>query len=509
MKSKLSSEDVVAIFERLKSEAVKYADAGKFEDAIGYIRLAAQWAYCLNFKYYDAGLESLIKRIARICLPQIKINSEKNKFVFINTEGHDNRGLTQQYLRAIMAQNTEILYISVEGYNSSEDTDIQYELNSYGKATTLYGAQLGKDNISKSKGIIEAIKNYNPEKIILHLMPWDTVSLLAIGSIDGPLKYNINLTDHAFWLGASFIDYNFEFRPFGRTISIEKREMKDRNLLHLPYYPVFPKVATGFKGFPELPERCIKIFTGGSFYKMLDNEGTFFRIMDSLLSISPYVFILIAGSGSMGTMRKNIEVLHNKNRILYIGDRKDINEVFRHCDIFLDTYPIQGGLMEGFACANSKPILMYSDFSKPIINRSEKGDKFQAYSDIDNMLKYAKKLILDETFRRQEGDRNRQFVYTPDIFNSNFARLISDTQLHVDWEYVDINYSKWRKHYLELENQYLHSGIKLVINKLRLKVFSLFPQYIGIFIATTYKVLLEILSSWSKRTFSNDLEGSW
>ena len=64
MESKLSCEDVIVIFERLKREAVKYADAGKYESTVNYIRLAAQWAYTLNFKYFDKDLEDFCRHSA-------------------------------------------------------------------------------------------------------------------------------------------------------------------------------------------------------------------------------------------------------------------------------------------------------------------------------------------------------------------------------------------------------------------------------------------------------------
>lgn len=49
--------------------------------------------------------------------------------------------------------------------------------------------------------------------------------------------------------------------------------------------------------------------------------------------------------------------MRNSLSVFLIGDRHDINEVFKHSDIFLNTYPIGGGLMTQYAAANSKPIL--------------------------------------------------------------------------------------------------------------------------------------------------------
>lgn len=481
MKSKLSCEDVITIFERLKKEAVKYADAGEYESAVNYIRLAAQWAYTLNFKYCDKDLEDLIKTISAATLPQAILSGNAKRFVFIDTLGIDNRGLTQQYLRAMMALNVELLYISVEG-KQEQYHDILYELETYGKASVIKGEEVEAScSVDKSVKLLEEIKKFNPSRIFIHLMPWDVISLLVINAIKGALKYNINLTDHAFWLGASFIDYNFEFRSLGRTISREKRGLKDNQLLYLPYYPIFPKVEIPFQGFPEQSADCIKIFTGGSFYKMFGKDGKFFKLMDSLLSLSPKVIILVAGSGDMKLFRESIHSLTNKDRVYYIGNRKDINEVFRHCDIYLDTYPLGGGLMEQFACVNAKPLLIYSDFNVPVIEKSQTGEIPHVYSKIEDLLHYAKRLILDDDYRRDEGSRNIQFVCKEDTFNTRLERLLANAEeTRPSWNDVEVDYDCWKSLYLEIENDYQHTGVKTLISSCGLKIFKLLPQYVVI-----------------------------
>lgn len=492
MKSKLSSEDVVAVFERLKREAVKYADAGKFEDAISYIRFAAQWAYTLNFKYFDKDLEDLIKKISTAILPQIVLTGNDNRFVFIDTLGIDNRGLTQQYLRAMMALNVELLYISVEG-KQDQYHDILYELEAYGKATIIKGEEVEAFcSVDKSIILLEEIRKFNPSRIFLHLMPWDVISLSVANSIRGVLKYNINLTDHAFWLGASFIDYNFEFRSFGKTISLEKRGLKENQLLYLPYYPIFPKVEIPFQGFPELPVDSVKIFTGGSFYKMFGMNGEFFKIMDSLLALSEKAVILVAGTGDMKLFRESIHSLTNRDRIYYIGNRKDINEVFSHCDIYLDTYPLGGGLMEQYACVNAKPILIYSDFSMPVIDRSQTGEPLRVYSKAEDFLYYADRLIRDGDYRRNEGCRNILFVCGESVFNTRFERILANAgEICPDWCEGKIDYARWRNLYLEVENDFMHTGVKTLLSGIKLKAFKLFPQYVVIF----FKSLISLISN--------------
>ena len=492
IKNKIGADDVVAIFERLKKEAVKQAELHRYEKSIRYIRIAARWAYQLNFKYCDTDLENLIRDIAKKTINQIYIPKSENtkRYVFLDTIGLDNRGLTQQYLRAMMAQSADILYISVEG-DPSKCQDILYELKSYSKAEVIFCNQhnLLKE-VDKSGYIVESISKYNPCKIFFHLMPWDVVSLLVASSMGGITKYNINLTDHAFWLGASCFDYNFEFRCYGKTISVEKRALKEEQLLYLPYYPIFPKAYIVFHGFPNLPKDSIKIFTGGSFYKMFGSNGKFFGIIDSLLSLSDKVVVLIAGSGDLRLLNYHLHDLIHRDRIYYIGNRKDINEVFRHIDIYLDTYPLNGGLMEQYAIANFKPLLVYGQYAELSIDCPCGAGYIPKFACEDEFLDYAKKLISDDKFRAAEGNRNARFVQGERMFNETFIRLVSTNDSSMQCRQIPIDYEGKKQLYLEIENDFTHLGMWTIIRGCKMSILKIFPKYRFLFLYVLVSYLL-------------------
>lgn len=495
IKSKIGADDVVAIFDELKNKAIEYAQRGKFEHAIKYIRTAAHWAYSLNFKYYDNELEVLIKDIAKKTLSPISLRRETadlKRIVLITTIGLDNHGLTQQYLRAFMSLHAEILYVSVEG-NIQKSKDIIFELNSYVNAQIIFANEKYNkhNNIDKSQYIVDAINDFCPDVIFLHLMPWDVISLLVTESIHGILKYNINLTDHAFWLGASFIDYNLEFRPFGMTISLEQRNLSENQLLYLPYYPIFPKIQEDFQGFPELPPDSIRIFTGGAFYKMFGDNGRFFNLMDAILSLSERVVILIAGAGDTKLLFGKIKNLKNHNRVYYIGNRKDINEVFKHVDIYLDTYPLCGGLMEQYAFINAKPVIIYNKLSALGSLDSLGKQAIKYFTNIKDCLSYANQLIIDENYRKEEGRKNLQVVTNEYVFNSRFKRLLLTNSNMLLWSMVNVDYIKWKDLYLEIENDATHRGTKRLISDLGVMAFRLFPQKGLVFIKSGLLLIMQ------------------
>lgn len=490
----LSHKGVESIYEKLKAKAFSFYKKKDYLQSLNYITYSAKWAYRLNFRYVDEDLEDLLKDISDCFLPKVKVDAEGiSRFVLLETHGMDNRGLTQQYIRAFKSMGVEFLYISIDCIRSL-CPDIIKELEGYDKAKILLFEKSEFNFLRKSEQILSEIERYNPTKIFLHLMPWDVVSLMVTHSIRGVAKYNINLTDHAFWLGASFIDYNFEFRAYGKTVSLEKRGLQENQLLFLPFYPILSKDKVCFQGFPSQVQNKIVIFTGGAYYKMFGFNDIFFKIIDSLLELSKEAIVLIAGGGDKYMMNQQLSQLKNKQRVLLIGNRKDINEVFKACDIYLDTYPIRGGLMEQYASLNAKPILAYSDFQvfgdcqETMLQNS--GNGVVGYNDWDGFIQYASKLLNDGIFRKEEGNRNKQLVPSVEAFNTNFSRLIT-THINVyEWKNITVNYNKFKELYLDVENMYTHAATKELMKSIGMNVFIYFPQYACHFLSQLMKVLI-------------------
>lgn len=476
----LTKQQVLSIYEKIVSTAKRKCELKRYEASLQYIRSSASWAYSFNFFYSDITVDNLLKEIADKTLSQVVIPSPADdKFVFIDSFAYDNRGLTQQYLRAMMRMNVSILYI-LTNHNFDKGKDIFRELNEYPTAT-IYTIKKGLKDIEKSQKIIETIKKFSPSKIFLHLTPWDVSALMAIHKISNVVKYNINLTDHAYWLGASFIDYNIEFRAYGKTISLEKRGLSQEQELCLPYYPILPKWSE-FKGFPKIPNDSVIIFTGGAPYKMLGRNDIFFVIMDQLLEISTRVRIMIAGvEPSSAIFREKIGQMKNHQRVFLIGNRADINECFRHCDIFLGTYPTIGGLMTQYAAMNAKPILAYKEATDNCISKVEDvinqcSNAVHTYTNLTIFLQYAKRLIEDQQVRMSEGKNNAKAIITPKWFDEEFFNLICQSSYkRWDWDKVEIQYDAIEKRYFELQKDN-DQWKTILIRQLKLNTLILFPE---------------------------------
>ncbi|WP_348768587.1 hypothetical protein [uncultured Bacteroides sp.] len=460
--------------------AQKKYDKGQYQKCLKYIRVASKWAYSFNCFYSDMVLEKLIREVGSKNINNDSIVSPNlNKYVFLDSFGWDNRCLTQQYLRAMMDMGVQILYILLTPI-SSNSKEILRELYEYGKATVYIMDKHINNDIEKACVLRQKILNFSPSCLFLHIFPWDITALLTIHSIKGVIKYNINLTDHAYWLGNTFIDYNIEFRAYGKTVSLEKRNLYEEQLLALPYYPIVSKY-TEFQGFPSCLLKNVKILTGGNLYKMLGKNNVFFRLMDDILDLSPHVVILVAGISDSKIFEHKRNLMKNGDRVVLIGIRKDINAVFGNCDIYLGTYPLSGGLMTQYAAINSKPIIAYADngdvcnYIEGVINHYERGVK--TYTNKNELITYARKLISDENFRVAEGIKNANSLINPERFNIAFRNLMRTNRSEWNWGKVNIDYNSFASYYIDIENSYhISGGIASIISEMRFSVLYMFPR---------------------------------
>ncbi|WP_316849734.1 glycosyltransferase family protein [Pedobacter agri] len=476
---KLNKKDFTTLYNYTKTIASKCLKNDDIDGAIALVEASAIAAYQLNIFYSDADLDNLVVDIGKKISQGANYNfsnSESEKLVLIDTNGSDNHGLTKQYIDAFIANDIEFAYI-YEHTDLSRIELILKQLRAYPKAT-IYTFDKQYSNTEQIVKILSFLSDYKPSSYYMHIMPWDVVATTVCSILRDVLTFNINATDHAFWLGASIIDYSIEFRDYGYTVSLEKRGLRKEQLLMLPYYP--PINRTNFAGFPsKVKNGSIKIFSGGSIYKILGEKNFYFKLVKQLLVQNPKAELLFAGTGQNDIIKAFIKESGLSDRIHFIGNRNDILEVFENCDIYLGTYPITGGLMAQFAAFASKPILAYADremsisFIEGFVCHSEKLD-ITNHSESD-FYSYAKKLCDDRGFRISEGVGLKQALMTKQQFNEEFKFMITNDRAKREGQIEIINYDRFENLYLEVENQYSHATQKLLAYHLKAHTI-LFPK---------------------------------
>lgn len=438
----------------------------------------------MNAEFLDQRLESQINSISRnLFTTSPTYNPIHKNVVFCDSMMWDFHGLTQQYLRALMALEYNILYIKTS-VSSHPSDNIEKELSDYGKYSIIKFSKKQR-NIERVKQIYEAIVVNRPELILIHSFSvFDAIALLPFESTP---RYRVNLGNHLSWIGVSCTDYLIDFNNWGYTISIQKRGFDKEKIYKLPFYPIDSEYP--FEGFPSsVTDDRVVMFSGGATYKIIDDNSTFLHLVRRLLIENPSLVFLYAARDSDQYLINFIEKYNLKDRFILIGYRSDINEVIKHIDIYLQTYPIGGGLMEKYAIINKKPILAYVKperlsfdlqvDDRPIVVGSDSYKK--AYADQEEFCREANKLISDSSYRHSVGADLHKYCITPEIFNMEFHNIINNSKdkLAFKNQVVTVDYQGLRKEYNENCITNINSYILTLLSVYRFKTLIKFRSLI-------------------------------
>ena len=90
----------------------------------------------------------------------------------------------------------------------------------------------------------------------------------AFSTVKGEaVRFLVDLTDHAFWLGKCASDYVIGFRNVGYNVAIKYRKFNEDQVVLLPYYPE-KRENYSFEGMPFDIKKHEFVFSGGSVYKI-------------------------------------------------------------------------------------------------------------------------------------------------------------------------------------------------------------------------------------------------
>jgi len=439
-----------------KKSAESYFEKNNIEKSVKYINLAAQIGYNYNFQYCDDDLEDLISKISlRINPNSIKFQTQENRIVFYDSFGN-NRVLAMQYIRAIISMDLELLYIFS---SNSIDKDLEKEINNYSKSEII---KLDKNSFEENVSYaLSQIAQFAPKTIIEHFLPWDILGFCICNDLKSSKRYFINLTDHAYWLGKKCADYFLEFRNFGFYLSHFQRHIPIDKLIFQPYYPLQNNAT--FLGFPkEVTSDKIILFSVSDFYKIFGKDGHFFKMVRRILSENDNAIFLLAGNGDFKPIKSFIKKNKLQNRFILLGFRNDINEVIKRIDIYINTYPLIGGLMSQYAAVNHKPIIGYTDENLYSFNDTEdllqtKNKGTLVRNTIDDFHINLNELIEDKNVRSNNIFISSNCVITPEKFNNLLSKNLSYPEhMHISLtDNIRINLDSIFELYYDMEINFL------------------------------------------------------
>ena len=418
---------------------------------------------------------------------------QRNSFILYDSVAIDNMALTQQYIRALIAWNVKLLYIVNDDKKTCGANDIIAELKLYDKAEIfIVSAELSQ--VDKINAIHKKISEFKPKTSFLHIDTDDVVGVTVWNKINSSTKYFINHSDHTFWVGTKCADYTICFRSMGVNASVKYRGIEKKKLLLQPFYPIIKK--NQFQGLPTtLYEHSVKLFSGGRFIKIYGENEEYFNMITKILNENPQAIMIFAGSGDDRALKKYIKKNNLEERWLVIKYRKDLVEILENIDIYIGTYPINGGLMINYAAICKKPILerdpmngLNIDELLPKLNRGTK----ISFNKVDEYYAEAARLIIDEKYRKEKGENIFKAMVSPEEFNCQLKEMIANCRGKYTVSDFNIDLSKIKLQALECENSYLHFYSRLMLNNIIFKNSKVF-YFKNLFIYLRYNLFRKTL----------------
>lgn len=454
---KVSKKDIKIGLKALENVAVSYFKRGKTAKALHYVDEYANVAAQFNLNYSNETIESLLIDLSRQCIkPVTTYHSDPSHWVLYD-DFCTTYVLGLQWLEALASSGKKILYITTR--DTTKEGRRKNIMDRVAEYPNVESVVIPKGNIfQRAQAVYDAITDFNASKVILHKYAAHSVSNLVLPSLpEGVKRYLINLSDQTFWLGARAIDYCLEFRPFGASVSLQRRGLKQEQLLMVPFYPADDR--NDFAGFPdECSEDKVIVFSGGDYYKTLDESRMYWTLIKEMLERYPQVVFLFATKNipeGDSEIRQFIVDNHFEGHFIYIKFRPDIFQVFAHCDIYMGTCPTSGSLMSQLAAINAKPILQYYAPGTPDDETEQAiciNQHFPiSFHDKDSFLEEAEQLIKNADFRKERGQRLKEAMMQPQQFNQVVLDTLTSnmTQFPLDTYPIDFASLDDRWFYLE------------------------------------------------------------
>jgi hypothetical protein len=466
-------QKIVSKLKRLIEDEI---DNNNIHNGLLYLSCLTKIEFNFYYNYRDADVENYINNISRLLFKDITIyKAEDNKIALIDSVSWDYHGLTQQYLRAMMHMDFDILYVIIgEG---TKCTRIIEELNKYKRAKIIHIPRY-RSIERQIRVLYKEICDFRPSRIFLH--SFEIIDSIVLKTLKSPITFRIDLGDHHCWPGIDSTNFIIGFRKWGLVLCNSIKKVSEEKLLLLPYYPILND-ENDYNGLPPIVEGKVLIFSGGALYKTMDDKQTFFKIMHRIVLENPNVLVLFACRGDDNALKKYIRKNNLDNRIILIGYRKDLGKVMDHIDLYLNTYPLGGGLMVQYAAEKSVPILsMISNDIIEYYDFEEIGYSYKTeYDNLEEFHQEANKLIGDKKYRMVIGNLIHQNTPQKNLFNTMFSNILNSGKgvvFSFDNNQNIYNFEEQRTNFrtIVLENN-LRELSSVLFKVFNFKMFLLFP----------------------------------
>lgn len=459
------------LLKKIKKIIEKAIKQKRFEKAMAAIAFMGDYLYNYNQFYTEDELERYLSIISLELKNNYKTHSEfysQNKIIFYDGFGLDTRGTVLIYLNALGLNNYNVVYITSKEKENKIPTIIEM-CEKYGFERKFIDT---KSYLKWTKQLSDILFEVQPRAAFFYSTPNDVSGIVAFSIFEGVFKrYFIDLTDHAFWLGKNSADYFLGSRDMSASLQYFQRGIKKEKLIKLDVN-VIVNEEQEHKDLPFNPLTREYIFSGGSLYKTLgDPQNIYYKIVDYILSKHNNITFLYAGSGDDSELKKIIDKY--PERAYLIDERKDFYYLIQNCKLYLNTYPMFGGMMMRYCgLAQKIPLTLRhgNDSDGLLLNQSECKIEYISY---EELISDMDKLLMDEEYRKKREALLENSVMTEESFKENIRSLIEKQKTDFEHQYLELSTKEFRKEYYKRFDY--NKQMRNIASKRNLSLVSNFP----------------------------------
>ena len=180
----------------------------------------------------------------------------------------------------------------------------------------------------------------------------------------------------------------------------------------------------------------------------MDKSLTYNKLVGAILEKNPKVIFVYAGDGDDGNLKK-LEDKYN-GRVYHIKERKDLYQVMKHIKLYLNTYPIIGGLMTQYAVAAGKiPItLVFGAGEEVLIDQKSREIE---YATIGDIVDDVSRLLNDPNYLKKREEKLIGSLTNEIDFTKQLSNLLNnnntDYRFHIEMPKTDCFKNLYRENF--------------------------------------------------------------
>lgn len=468
------NEQVDSVISKFKRIAKSDIEKKKYNQALAAISCSAELLYTFNQKYVDDELENLTSEAGnelKVKYNRANYSKRENSDTILVYDGFglDTRGVILMYLNALGIDGYSVCYVTNEDVRGSIPT-IKNICQKYHHKILYINMSDYEKSVCQLSEIFEKEK---PRSAFFYTTPYDSAASAAFHMYEGLCnRYLIDLTDHAFWLGKCANDYFLGSREMSAYLEHYERKIPRQKCIKLGVNLLTESI-NDHSGLPFDVETTRYIFSGGALYKTLgDENNTFYRIIAHILKNHADIKFIYAGNGDDSELKKIITEF--PDRAFHIEERKDFFYIIQHCTLYINTFPMFGGMMMKYAAlAHKLPITLKhgSDSDGLLLNQDKCRIEYNSYEklveDVDCLLDDAEYLRNRE--RLLDGS-----VITEERFAKNVQGVIEHNKTDYSHEFQILDTQKFRQEYYRRFD--FKEAMTLLAKKRNISLFKYFPN---------------------------------